>query len=147
MAVQDSQVNAQVSGRMAQAANQWLATLSADQKAKSTFHYADGERIFWYYPPLNRHGLPLRDMSSDQRKLAYNLMATGLTEAANERAKAIMQHELILGPLEKEAGRVTWDRNPELYYWTVFGEPGGNDPWGWRVEGHHVSLHFSIWND
>ncbi len=36
-------------------------------------------------------------------------------------------------------------RAPELYYFTVFGDPSGADPWGWRVEGHHVSLHFSIW--
>ncbi len=46
MAVQGSQVNTQVSGRIAQAANQWLATLSAEQKAKCTFHYMDGERMF-----------------------------------------------------------------------------------------------------
>ena len=60
MVEQRVQGKTQVSGRMAQAANQWLATLSAEQKAKSTFHYVDGERIYWYYPPLNRHGLPLR---------------------------------------------------------------------------------------
>ncbi len=72
MVGQNGQGNSQVSGRMAQAANQWLATLSAEQKAKATFHYMDGERIFWYYPPLNRHGLPLRDMTSEQRDLAYD---------------------------------------------------------------------------
>ena len=147
MAEQHSHGNSQVTGRMVQAANQWLDSLNVEQKAKATFHYLDGERIFWYYPPLNRHGLPLRDMDASQRDLAYALMATGLTESANARAKGIMQHELILGPLEKDAGHVTWDRNPELYYWTVFGEPGGSDPWGWRVEGHHVSLHLSIWGD
>ncbi len=106
MALQGTQGKIQVSGRMAQAANQWLATLSAEQKDKATFHYMDGERLFWYYPPRNRHGLPLRSMTSDQRNLAYTLMATGLTESANERAKGIIQHELILGPLEKEAGQV-----------------------------------------
>ncbi len=53
-------------------------------------------------------------MTSEQRALAYTLMATGLTEAANDRAKGIIQHELILGPLEKDAGSVTFDRNPEL---------------------------------
>lgn len=138
---------AQLAAEMAQAASQWVGSLSADQKAKATFHYMDGERFFWYYPPLNRHGLPLRDMSTDQREGAHALMATGLTQSAAERAKGIIQHELILGPLEKAEGQATWDRNPELYYWTVFGEPGGNDPWGWRVEGHHLSLHFSIWKD
>ena len=58
-----------------------------------------------------------------------------------------MEHELVLGPLEVEEGTANWDRNPELYYWTVFGEPGGDGPWGWRTEGHHVSLHINCWSD
>ena len=54
----------------------------------------------------------------------------------------------MLGPLEKEQGRITWDRDPLLYSWTVFGDPGSDaEPWGWRVEGHHVSLHYSVWGD
>lgn len=132
---------------MAAAANRWLESLSAEQRAKATYHYLDGERQFWYYPPLNRHGLPLRDMNQEQRDLAYALMQATLDDTAYQRAAAIIRHELILGPLEVEEGADGWDRNPLLYYWTVFGEPGGQEPWGWRVEGHHVSLHFSVWGD
>jgi hypothetical protein len=139
--------NAQVTAQMAEAASNWLGSLTSEQKAKATFHYMDGERIFWYYPPLNRHGLPLRDMDASQRELAYKIMESTLDKAAYEKAKLIIEHESVLGPLEKEEGQVTWDRNPELYYWTVFGEPGGKDPWAWRAEGHHVSLHFSVWDD
>jgi hypothetical protein len=137
----------QAATQMAEAANKWLKSLSSQQKARATYHYADGERIFWYYPPLNRHGVPLRDMDKNQRELAYRIMASGLSEEAYRRAKLIIDHESVLGPLEKEQGHVTFVRDPELYYWTVFGEPGGKDPWAWRVEGHHVSLHFSIWGD
>ena len=64
-----------------------------------------------------------------------------------EQAKRIMEHENVLGPLEKEQGITTFVRDTELYYFTVFGEPGGKDPWAYRVEGHHVSIHFSIWGD
>ena len=136
-------------GEMAAAAGQWLDSLAPEQRAKATFSYLDGERLFWYYPPLNRHGLPLRDMNPAQRDLAYALMAATLDAATYEKAAAIMQHENILGPLEVEEGTASWDRNPLLYYWTVFGSPGNaaNEPWGWRVEGHHVSLHFSVWGD
>ena len=95
----------------------------------------DGERLFWYYPPLNRHGLPLRDMTEQQRSHAMDLLATGLTDESNQQARSIIEHELVLGPLEAEWGQVTWPRDPELYYWTVFGDPGRHDPWGWRVEG------------
>ena len=132
---------------MASAARRWLDSLSPEQKTKATYHYLDGERQFWYYPPLNRHGLPLRDMDQSQRDLAYQLMESSLEPAAYEQAKAIIQHELILGPLEEGAGTAGWDRNPLLYYWTVFGEPGSEEPWGWRAEGHHLSLHFSVWGD
>ena len=130
---------------MAEASSRFLDSLSPDQKAKATFDYLDGERIFWYYPPMNRHGLALRDMEPGQRELAYAVMASGLTADSYQKAKLIIEHEAVLGPLEKERGMVTFVRDPELYYFTVFGDPSGADPWGWRVEGHHVSLHFSIW--
>ena len=131
--------------QMAEASSRFLDSLSPDQKAKATFDYLDGERIFWYYPPMNRHGLALRDMEPGQRELAYAVMASGLTADSYQKAKLIIEHEAVLGPLEKEQGTVTFVRDPELYYFTVFGDPSGADPWGWRVEGHHVSLHFSIW--
>ena len=138
----------QAAGEMRGAALALLNSLEASQKAAISFSYYDGERIFWYYPPLNRHGLALRDMNEEQRKLAYALMATGLTEDSNRKAQLIIEHEAVLGPLEQEQGRVTWDRNPLLYSWTIFGDPGDDSaPWGWRVEGHHVSLHYSVWGD
>jgi hypothetical protein len=37
-------------------------------------------------------------------------------------------------------------RDPELYYMTVFGDPAAKGAWGWRLEGHHVSLRFAIDN-
>ncbi len=125
-----------------------LNSLDATQKAAINYSYHDGERIFWYYPPLNRHGLALRDMSEEQRGLAYALMATGLTEDSNRQAQLIIEHEAVLGPLEEEQGQVTFRRDALLYSWTIFGDPGSDaEPWGWRVEGHHVSLHYSVWGD
>src|SRR5262249_8168809 len=37
-------------------------------------------------------------------------------------------------------------RDPELYFFSVFGSPSAHDPWGWRVEGHHMSLNFTVVN-
>ena len=139
--------HAKATAEMAAAARKWLDSLSPEQKAKATYHYLDGERQFWYYPPLNRHGLPLRDMNQEQRDLAFGIMESSLEPQAYEQARAIVEHELILGPLEEERGSVSFVRDPLLYYWTVFGEPGGEEPWAWRTEGHHVSLHFSVWGD
>ena len=133
--------------QMTEACSNFLNSLNSDQKAKTVYSYLDGERIFWYYPPLNRHGLPLREMDAKQRQLAYAVMASGLTDKSYEQAKLIIEHEDILGPLEVEQDKVTFLRDTERYYFTIFGEPGGSDPWGWRVEGHHVCLNYSIWND
>jgi hypothetical protein len=90
--------------------------------------------------------MPLKEMNEKQQALAYALMASALTEKAYQQARLIIDHESVLGPLEKEEGHVTWDRDPGLYYFTVFGEPDEKGPWGWRVQGHHVSLHFSVHN-
>ena len=128
--------------RMNEAGKKFLNSLSSSQKEKACFEYLDGERIFWYYPPMNRHGLSLRDMDGSQRELAFDLMSTGLTETSYQQARKIIDLESVLGPLEKERGVISFKRDPELYYFTIFGEPGGDDPWSWRTEGHHVSLHF-----
>jgi hypothetical protein len=133
---------------MTKAAKRFVESLSGDQRDKTIYEYMDGERIFWYYPPVNRHGIPLRDMDDDQRQLAYSLMETGLTDRSFDQAQLIIEHESVLGPLEKEAGVTSFVRDPDLYYWTVFGDPGSDkEPWGWRVEGHHISLNFSLWGD
>ena len=138
----------QAVSQMSAAATAWLGSLSADQKAKATFEYMDGERIFWYYPPLNRHGLALRDMDDNQRKLALAIMETGLTPKAYRQALQIIEHELVLKDVEDRANIISFRRDPELYYFTVFGDPTGTEePWAWRVEGHHVSLHYSLWDD
>ena len=133
---------------MREAAVSYLATLSSEQKSKSTFEYMDGERQFWYYPPMNRHGLALRDMDITQRKAAMNLAEASLSPVAYEYMQQIIDHEAILGPIEKSKGIISFVRDCELYYFTIFGDPLTNDePWGWRVEGHHISFHFSIWGD
>ena len=82
---------------MSEAAASWLDSLSSEQRDKATYEYMDGERVFWYYPPLNRHGLALRDMDDNQRKLAYAIMESGLTERAYKQAAQIIDLETTLG--------------------------------------------------
>src|SRR5437762_1347551 len=35
-------------------------------------------------------------------------------------------------------------RNPDWYFFAVFGKPGKTGRWGWRVEGHHLALNFVV---
>lgn len=133
---------------MSAAAREFLGSLSAEQRGRTVYEYLDGERVFWYYPPMNRHGLPLRDMTQRQRELAYALMRSGLTERSYGQAVQIIELETTLGKIERAAGVRSFVRDPELYYWTVFGDPGDDaSPWGWRVEGHHISLNYSLWGE
>ena len=90
---------------MAAACRNWLDSLSPEQRAKGTFHYLDGERQFWYYPPLNRHGLPLRDMTDEQRQLAFAIMEARWSPRHTSRPGPSSSMSLSWGP---------WNRNGTL---------------------------------
>jgi hypothetical protein len=127
---------------MLRAAQVFLSTLSEEQRRTATYPFADEERFNWHFVPRDRKGLPLRDMNADQRNAAIGLLKTALSERGMGKAKAIMELEVILKALEglpPENDR----RHPEKFYFTVFGTPAEKEAWGWRVEGHHLSLNFT----
>jgi len=128
--------------RMAEAATTFLAALSTEQRQKATFAVDDGERRNWHYVPKSRLGLPLKEMDTSQQQLAYALLSSGLSRRGYAKAMSIMSLEKVLGELEGAAGR--FRRDPELYHVTVFGTPSDTAPWGWRVEGHHVSVNVLV---
>jgi len=125
---------------MAGAANNFLAALNADQRAKAVYEIKDEERFDWHFIPKPRKGLPIKEMSPAQRNLAHALLSTGLSQRGYAKAATIMSLEQVLFDLEKQKGPA---RDAEVYYFTVFGAPG-NSAWGWRVEGHHISLNFTV---
>src|SRR5215813_13022930 len=129
-------------GAMAEAANKFLASLTPEQKAKANFEFGDGQRFDWHFIPRDRKGLPLKDLDENQRKLAMEFMKTGLGSAGYQKATTIMSLEPVLAQLEGPSRR--FPRDPELYYFSIFGTPSAKSPWGWRVEGHHVALNFTV---
>jgi hypothetical protein len=124
---------------MAATAKAWQSALSPEQKAKSTFDFGASERKDWHFIPRQRKGLSIKEMSQEQRLLAHALLATGLSHRGYTKAVSIMSLESILAELEKGRGPA---RDPEQYFVTIFGTPGV-EPWGWRVEGHHLALNFT----
>ncbi len=128
---------------MAGAAHNFLAALSPDQQAKATFQMSDNEqRTDWHYIPRPRKGIPLKDLDGAQRALAEGLLNSGLSQRGYMKATSIMSLEKVLKEIEPPGGRNV--RDPELYYFSIFGEPSDTNTWGWRVEGHHLSLNFTI---
>lgn len=132
---------------MAEAANNLWADLTPEQKLKAGFEFTDPLRYDWHFIPRPRKGLPIKEMTGDQRALAYGLLSSGLSQRGTIKASTIMSLEQILASIEKGKGPV---RDPELYFFNIFGKPGSSDPkqpWGWRVEGHHLALNFTIVGD
>lgn len=129
------------SAAMANAANNFLAMLSPEQKAKATYPMDDKQRLDWHFVPRERKGLPLREMDAGQRALAEALLSSGLSQTGFAKVAGILSLEPVLRDAEKDTrGR----RDAAGYFFTVFGEPSTTGTWGWRFEGHHVALNFTV---
>src|SRR5215469_16128288 len=133
-------LHASPGSEMADAANNFLNALTPDQLAKATYPLGDEERYDWHFIPKPRKGLPFKEMDAAQRKLAHALLNSGLSQRGYAKAVTIMSLDTILKEMEQGKGPT---RDPDLYFFTIFGKPGV-DAWGWRVEGHHLSLNFVV---
>jgi hypothetical protein len=131
---------------MADAANKFVASLSPGQRQQAVFPFDGDERTHWGFVPTEmfaRHGLTIGEMSESQRGLAHALLKSGLSQHGYMTATAIMDLENVLKAIETNG---TMRRDPERYFFSVFGTPSPRGAWGWRVEGHHVSLNFTVIN-
>jgi len=128
---------------MSEAASNFLASLTPEQQAKTRFELKDDERKNWHFIPRERKGLSIKEMTPAQRSLAHALLNTGMSQRGYAKAVTIMSLEDILHELEQGKGPV---RDPERYFVTIFGKPGDKETWGWRVEGHHLAINFTIVN-
>src|SRR5215831_13800286 len=138
---------------MTECANRLLAALDENQRGRASFPFDADERMNWHFVPDNttvaidtlavRKGLPLRDMSPYQKHLASALLAAGLSQTGYIKAVTIMSLEEVLRLIENDSGE---RRNPEKYYFSVFGTPSDGGTWGYRVEGHHLSQNYTVVN-
>jgi hypothetical protein len=134
---------------MREAATSFLATLDEAQRGKASFEFTSDERLNWHFIPRTRKGLPYYQMNDAQRAAALKLLKTGLSAKGFEKAEGIRGLEPVLYGVEGEKGRVPEQdgvarRNPDRYFFSVFGTPSADKPWGWRYEGHHVAQNWTI---
>lgn len=136
------QVNSPESAqRMLTAANLFLDSLAPEQRQQAMFDFGDEERYNWNYVPTTRKGLPLKGMNDEQKQRAHDFLQTGLSDIGYSKVAAIILLESILNDTE----RFSWiSRDPEKYYLTFFGSLSQNGTWGWRFEGHHISINVTI---
>jgi hypothetical protein len=128
---------------MTNAAKAYLASLTPEQRTRTMFDFKSDERLNWHFVPLERKGVALREMTTAQKHLADALLSAGLSQQGVIKAHTIMSLEAILKEMEGGKGP---ERDPEKYYVTIFGEPADQGTWGYRFEGHHISLNFTIIN-
>ena len=127
---------------MTTAARAFLDSLTPEQKAVAQFSFDAEERFVWFYTPVPRKGLTLKAMTEPQRKLAMNLLRSGLSEKGYAKAETIRSLEDVL----VEMGGNPTQRDRELYYFSIFGQPDAKSTWGWRYEGHHLSQNWTVVN-
>ena len=135
---------------MVEAAKQFVAGLTAEQKAVAIKEFGDSKRTVFHFVPDNnyeqankfpRPGLTYKEMTSFQRRLADGLLGASLSQAGFIKAVSIMSLEEVLRIAENDTGG---RRDPEKYYFNIFGEPGTTGAWSWRIEGHHFSANFTM---
>jgi len=131
--------------RLGESVRRWLGALDPDQNARAAFPFESADRFVWTYLPGDRKGLPLGDMTADQRGAAMAMVDVAMSDRGADEVRAIIALEPILGELERLASRYGGPRrDPDLYWFAVFGEPGERAPWAWRIGGHHVAIHTTI---
>jgi hypothetical protein len=133
--------------RMTEAAGKLIDSLSDEQKDRAQFQFDAEERTNWNFVPLQKDKKPLRkglrmdQMSAGQRDLTRNLLRAGTSPSGYGKATTIMSLESVLADLEKGGANV---RDPLWYFVSIFGTPSKTGCWGWRIEGHHLSLNFVV---
>jgi len=137
--------------KMAVAANAFVGSLTAEQKAKACFPFDSPERENWHFVPLQdkdkkptRKGLKFEDLADGQKAVAIDLLKAGLSEKGYGQATTIMSLESLLADLEGNGGAMV--RNPNWYFVSIYGEPSNTGKWGWRIEGHHLSVNLTLDN-
>lgn len=135
--------------KLADAATAFLGTLPPELRAKATFKFDDDHRTTWYFTPqqdkdrkATRKGVPLESLNGEQKAALMAMLKAGLSTKGYDQATTIMSLEGILLDLEGPKGAMV--RNKDWYFVSVFGEPSNTGPWGWRFEGHHMSINMTL---
>src|SRR5215813_948914 len=134
-------VSATARAAMAGAAVTFLDALPPEARRRAMFAVSDKERLNWHYVPRSREGVPFKAMPAPARAAAHELMKASLSSVGYGKAVNVFRLESVLRQLETFGGLL---RDPDNYAVSVFGTPGPSAPWGWRLEGHHLSLNFTL---
>jgi len=128
---------------MRQAAERLLAAVPEAARQKILRPFDDRDRLDWHYTPRSRNGAALKELDARGRDAVHALLKSALSAAGHRKVTNIIELELVLREIEA-FGLM---RDPERYHLTLYGKPDAKAAWGWRFEGHHLSLNFTLAGD
>ncbi|MEK6479014.1 DUF3500 domain-containing protein [Catalinimonas sp. 4WD22] len=139
-----------VKQNMVDASNHLMSVLYNEQLEKLKHSFDDDERKVWNNLPTHsflREGLPLGDLNAAQKMALHALLQTALSEQGYLKVQNIIEQdqnrrEEVFEEFGFETNMTMYGH--DYYYLTLFGEPSMTSAWGWRFEGHHISLHFTV---
>lgn len=140
---ESGQGTAATAARMRLAAEAFLMAVPARTAAAAALPFEDGNRFDWHYTPRGRSGVSFKDLDAKGREAVHELLRAALSAAGYRRVVNIIELESVLRELET-FGLM---RDPEKYHLTIYGAPDPKKRWGWRFEGHHLSLNFTLAGD
>ena len=127
-------------------AKAFLDALTPELREAASFSLEDEERFNWFFVPIVRKGPTFNDFNEAQKEAALALLRASLSQEGFEKTQEIMELEKVLKVIENDDHTLSnghpW-RDPLNYHFCIFGNPAPDSPWGWRFEGHHISLNYT----
>jgi hypothetical protein len=123
----------------------WAATLDEEQRDRARYAFDDEERFDLRLAPMGLEGLRIDQMSDGQWQMLHSALGQVLSEEGLKKVDTIRSLEREVAELENWFfGFLMSDfRNPNRYFLGLFGEPSGEQAWGMRFDGHHLSLNWT----
>jgi hypothetical protein len=128
-----------------EAAQAFLAALSADQRARALFPLETDAWRRWsnIHPYIMRHGVCLDELAAAPRERAVAVLAATLSEPGFRTARDVMR----LNDLVRHMTGNAEEYGEWLYWLSVMGEPAAGAPWGWQLDGHHLIVNCFVLGD
>jgi hypothetical protein len=129
---------------VAAAARAFVDGLPPALRQKASRPFEDPERTTWAYVPGSYQGVEFGDLDADGTRRAHALLHTLLSARGFEKTMAIVELENLLRVIEGRGGADASHRDPARYTLLVCGDPTPLGTFAVRMQGHHVSLHFTF---
>jgi hypothetical protein len=138
-----------------------LDSMTDLQKKRVLFDMKDSARVQWNNLPIGlraRVGVNIGSMTEGQRIQLHRLISVSLSSQGYLKSTAVFHMDNLLNLMYdtlKARGKVderTYKFLMDLkwthknFYLAFFGDPRSGNNWGYKIEGHHLSLNFTVLN-